>query len=308
MPGVRVAAAGDIACAPGEPPEPGRCRQAATARLIQRQNPAAVIALGDLQYETGALADFKASYDKSWGKFKAKTKPAVGNHEYRTPGAKGYFTYFGRKGAGYYATTIGSWRLYVLNTNCNRIDCARELSWLYDHMEANPTRCSAIAMHHPRYSSGSRTAPATLVAPFWRVAYGHGVDLALAGHDHDYERFAKMDGDSHLRGDGIASFVVGTGGKSLRPKGAVGNRLALLPRRQVRRPDAVVGQGGVLLELPHRHWRGQGSRSAQLPLSLLSEAQTIAADGGCPVIAWRRAWANVVPCTDHCRIVATLRR
>ena len=218
VPGVLVAAAGDIACAPGEPPEPRRCRQAATAGVIQRQNPVAVIALGDLQYEVGAWADFKASYDKTWGEFKSKTKPMVGNHEYGTPGANGYYTYFGRKQPGYYTTNIGSWRLYALNSNCSKIDCDRERRWLYDHMEAHPTRCSAIAMHHPRYSSG-RARSSDMVAPFWRVAYGHGVDLALAGHDHDYERFAKLDGDAHYRQDGITSFVVGTGGRSLVPRG-----------------------------------------------------------------------------------------
>jgi Calcineurin-like phosphoesterase len=219
VPGLRVAAAGDIACAPGERPEPGRCRHAATARIVQRQNPVAVIALGDLQYESGSWADFKRSYDKSWGQFKAKTKPALGNHEYRTRGANGYYTYFGRKPPGYYTKTIGSWRLYVLNSNCSEIDCDRERRWLYNHMEAHPTRCSAIAMHHPRYSSGRDHGSSDMVAPLWRVAYGHGVDLALAGHDHDYERFAKLDGDAHYRQDGITSFVVGTGGKSLRPRG-----------------------------------------------------------------------------------------
>ncbi len=112
-------------------PSPAGAARLRPPGIIQRQNPAAVIALGDLQYETGAWADFKASYDKSWGKFKAKTKPALGNHEYRTPGAKGYYTYFGRKRQGYYTTSIGSWRLYVLNTNCNGIDCDKERRWLY---------------------------------------------------------------------------------------------------------------------------------------------------------------------------------
>ena len=99
----------------------------------------------------------------------------------------------------------------------NRIDCGRELGWLRRSLQANPTRCSAIAMHHPRYSSGIAGSSRTM-APFWRVAYGHRVDLAIAGHDHDYERFAPMDGDAHFRADGIVSFVVGTGGKSLFPK------------------------------------------------------------------------------------------
>ena len=51
---------------------------------------------------------------------------------------------------------------------------------------------------------------------FWEIAYDQRVDLSLAGHDHDYERFAPMDANGSVRpGRGITSFVAGTGGKSL---------------------------------------------------------------------------------------------
>jgi hypothetical protein len=39
----------------------------------------------------------------------------------------------------------------------------------------------------------------------------------LTGHDHDYERFAPQDPDGKADPDGIRQFVVGSGGKSLRP-------------------------------------------------------------------------------------------
>ena len=217
--GVRVLAAGDIACEPGKRATAGTCRQGATARLVRALNPTAVLALGDLQYKIGGWAEFMGSYDKTWGTFKAKTKPLPGNHEYLTRGASGYYTYFGRKAPGYYATDIGTWRVYLLNSNCDDIDCDREETWLRNDLAANPHRCSAIAMHRPRYSSGLEAGSSPSMARFWDIAYAHDVDLALAGHDHDYERFAPMDGHDHLRSDGIVSFVVGTGGRSLGPRG-----------------------------------------------------------------------------------------
>jgi hypothetical protein len=49
----------------------------------------------------------------------------------------------------------------------------------------------------------------------WRALYRHGADVVLAGHDHDYERFAPQDSTGRLdRRRGIREFVVGTGGKS----------------------------------------------------------------------------------------------
>jgi len=212
---VKVVAVGDIACPPGSRVTPTTCKQAATARLAQQVDPRWVIALGDLQYPTGRLADFQASYDVSWGALKARTKPVPGNHEYYTAGAKGYYSYFGRRPPGYSATDIGSWRVYLLNSNCDRIDCARERAWLRADLETHPHACSAIVMHHPRYSSGAEHGSNPAMAGFWRIADDHGVDLALAGHDHDYERFHRMDAYGHRTSTGIVGFVSGTGGKSL---------------------------------------------------------------------------------------------
>ena len=78
-----IAAAGDIACAPGGVVTATTCRQAKTAGLFLG-NPAitAVLPLGDEQYETGALADFQAVYDATWGRALGKTHPVPGNHEY----------------------------------------------------------------------------------------------------------------------------------------------------------------------------------------------------------------------------------
>ncbi len=216
--GPTVVAVGDIACKPGDPVTPLRCQQDATAALAQTYDPRYVLGLGDLQYETGALTAFANSYDKSWGALKQVTRPVPGNHEYRTPEARDYYTYFEdqvSRAEGYYAFDVGSWRVYALNSNCTLIDCARQARWLNRQMTNTPRSCSAIMLHHPLFSSGGEHGNSSEGRRFWNVAYRHGADLALSGHDHDYERFRRMNpsGDPDL--NGLFQFVAGTGGKSL---------------------------------------------------------------------------------------------
>ena len=54
-----------------------------------------VFTLGDNVYNSGTRAEFANCYGPTWGRHKARTKPSVGNHEYLTSGASGYFGYFG---------------------------------------------------------------------------------------------------------------------------------------------------------------------------------------------------------------------
>lgn len=218
---VMVVAAGDIACAPGKAVAATGCRQAATARLARSFRPRYVVPLGDEQYEDGGLADYRSSYARTWGRLKAISRPVPGNHDYHHRGAAGYFAYFRQATSppGYYAFDVNGWRIYALNSNCSDVNCGAEAAWLNQDMTAHPRACTAIAMHHPRYSSGAHHGDTPAVRPLWQVAVNHRADLALAGHDHEYERFRAMDATGHVTRNGLVSFVVGTGGKSLYRKG-----------------------------------------------------------------------------------------
>src|SRR3954468_18457302 len=89
-----VAAAGDVACGPaGTGVFP--CQQVATSGLLLNISPAAVLALGDNQYNSGSLSDYNGFYNPSWGRLKSITHPVLGNHEYGSPNGAGYFDYFG---------------------------------------------------------------------------------------------------------------------------------------------------------------------------------------------------------------------
>jgi hypothetical protein len=229
--GPKVAAAGDIACDPSSAFFNGgagsglNCRQRATSDLLVAGNYAAVLALGDLQYEDGSASKFTASYDPSWGRVKAITKPAPGNHEYQTSGAAGYYGYFGAAAGdptkGYYSYDIGSWHVIALNSNCSAVGgCgagSQQEQWLRVDLAAHSSaQCTLAYWHHPRFSSGSHGSDATYQA-FWQALYDANADLVLVGHDHDYERFAPQTPSGALDlARGIRQFVSGAGGKEVR--------------------------------------------------------------------------------------------
>ncbi len=189
--------------------------------------PGTVITLGDNAYEFGTINDFNKCYDPSWGRQKARTYPTPGNHDYLTPGATGYFTYFGAAAGdphkGYYSYDIGDWHIIVLNSNCVEVGgCgvkSAQVAWLQSDLAAHPTLCTLAYWHHPLFTSGGQGND-DAVKPLWQVLYQAGVELVLNGHDHDYERFAPQDPNGVADPvKGIREIVVGTGGKELRPIG-----------------------------------------------------------------------------------------
>jgi len=213
--------AGDIASCKN--PEGAR----ATAKLIE-QIPGTVFAAGDLAYEKGSAADFKNCYDPAWGRFKDRTKPALGNHEYVEPTASAYFQYWGAQagapGKGYYSYDLGSWHIVVLNTNCgakNLGGCgvgSPEETWLKEDLAKHADACIIAYGHHALFSSGLFKSHAVHpeLKQLWQDLYAAHADLVLAGHEHSYERFAPQDPDGKADPQrGIREIVVGTGGRSL---------------------------------------------------------------------------------------------
>jgi acid phosphatase type 7 len=228
---VTIVAAGDIACDPSSENfnnglgNEKRCRQKYVADIIGQVNPDAVLTLGDTQYEENTLEQFMASYDLSWGKYKSLTYPAVGNHEYLTADAAGYYSYFGSAAGdpskGYYSYDLGAWHMVVLNSNCNEVGGCEADSpqgqWLKADLAAHPTTCTLAYWHHPRFSSGHHGSDAGYV-DFWETLQQASAELVLVGHDHNYERFAPQDASGNADPEhGLRQFVVGTGGKGLRP-------------------------------------------------------------------------------------------
>ncbi|MBI3771816.1 MAG: metallophosphoesterase [Gammaproteobacteria bacterium] len=208
---VTVIAAGDI----------GECRlpgASLTANLIEKME-GDILAVGDLVYPEGAPKDYIKCYEPTWGRFKARTLPTPGNHDYGTRDAAGYFGYFGTQageiGKGYYSVDRPGWHIVALNSNIDARADSEQVAWLQHDLATTQASCILAFWHHPRYSSGPH-GNNNHMAAIWEILAQHHASIVISGHDHDYERLAPMDGAGQIDvPHGIRSFVVGTGGARL---------------------------------------------------------------------------------------------
>jgi len=208
-PSVVLVGAGDIATCTNNNDE-------ATAKLIEGID-GTVFAAGDNAYPNGSPTDYATCYDPTWGRFKSRTHPAPGNHEYNTPGAAGYFGYFGAAAGdpskGYYSYDLGSWHIVVINSAIARAVGSAQEQWLRADLAAHPAKCTLAYWHHPRFSSGASHGSDASMQATWQALYDYGADVVVSGHEHNYERFAPQTPAGELdTAQGIRQFVVGTGG------------------------------------------------------------------------------------------------
>jgi hypothetical protein len=224
----------------------------ATAALLANI-PGTVLALGDNAYPDATRPQYANCYDNYrlsdgsvydatrtfwWGKYKDRTMPVVGNHEYHiSKVAQPYFDYFSavngfkqppapvpnttrnpglKPGKGYYSYDRGSWHIVALNSNCNKVGGCEKASaqgkWLRNNLANTNKQCTLAYFHHPLYSTGNNI-PNPKVKPLWQILYNNGAEVIVNGHAHRYERFAPITsrGTTDLQ-NGIRQFVAGTGG------------------------------------------------------------------------------------------------
>jgi acid phosphatase type 7 len=193
----------------------------ATAKLIDII-PGTVFAVGDLAYPDGSDEQFASCYGPTWGRFKDRTRPAPGNHEYHS-GASGYSRYFGPQAGDpnkeYYSFDLGAWHMIALNSECQEVGgcdaSSPQAQWLRQDLAQHPAKCTLAYFHKPLFSSGAAHGNDLNLRPLWEVLYTANVDVVINGHDHDYERFAPQDPQGKADPQrGIREFVVGTGGKN----------------------------------------------------------------------------------------------
>jgi hypothetical protein len=217
-----------------------------------------VFVAGDNAYPDGTAQNFVDHYSTTWGQLIRNSWPAIGNHEYADYArrdANGYFDFFGGSVAGFpqaspaplnrpdgwYAYDWGQWKIAVLNSNCNEVNCAAQNSWLQGVLAAsvagetsgNP-KCQLVYAHHPRFSDclpsdeggscpgsgdagGASKTKNPLEKYLWNTMYDYGVDVFVSGHDHGYQRFPRFNKvePPAQENQGVRQYVVGSGGKDL---------------------------------------------------------------------------------------------
>ena len=180
-----------------------------------------VFTTGDNVYPSGTYGQFRDCYTPTWGRHRDRTRPTPGNHDYETPNAAAYYNYFGANagpaGRGYYSYTAGEWHIVALNSEIDVRAGSPQEQWLRAELTANPTACSAVIWHRPRFSSGPN-GDSRDMQDIWRTVNELNVDVVLTGHEHFYERFAPQDVNG--KADpvrGVRQFIIGTGGRAVSP-------------------------------------------------------------------------------------------
>ncbi|HZM80868.1 MAG TPA: DNRLRE domain-containing protein [Candidatus Limnocylindrales bacterium] len=188
----------------------------ATAALLDNI-PGTVFTAGDNVYPNGTASEFASFYEPTWGRHKARTRPAPGNHDYNTSGATGYYNYFGASagpsGRGYYSYDLGNWHVVSLNSEVSTSAGSAQEQWLRADLAASTKPCTFAYWHKPRFTSGSNHSPNTAIGPLVQALYDFNAEVVVAGHNHQYERFAPMNPSGGLdTARGIRHFVAGMGG------------------------------------------------------------------------------------------------
>ncbi|MFN0316505.1 MAG: metallophosphoesterase family protein, partial [Burkholderiales bacterium] len=119
----------------------------------------------------------------------------------------------GPRGSGFYSFDLGAWHVVALNSNIVNTPLGKTQEvWLKANLATHRTQCTLAFFHHPRFTSGWH-GNNDKVKNLWNILHDAGVDVALSGHDHDYERLAPLDKEGQLDSKhGIRQFIAGTGG------------------------------------------------------------------------------------------------
>ncbi len=172
-----------------------------------------IIHTGDLAYNDGKLGQFESTVFRIYAELFARIPffPAAGNHEYNTAKGAAFRSVFslpGDSGEKWYSYDWGNVHFVALDTEASYTEQA---AWLDADLAATEQPWKIIYMHRPPYSSGDHGSDTSLRAKLAPVVEKHGVQLVLAGHDHNYERMTPQ--------NGVAYVVTGGGGIGTRPVG-----------------------------------------------------------------------------------------
>lgn len=188
------------------------------AALVKSWEPEFIVTVGDNNYPSGKadtidenigqyFHEYIYPYIGQYGTGADINRffPVLGNHDWKTPGAKPYLDYFELPGnERYYDVDWGAVHLFIIDSDSHEPDkiglSSDQAAWLKTSLNASNASWKLVFMHHPPYSSGMHGSQDALQWPYkeW------GADAVIAGHDHDYER---------LTIDGLPYFVNGLGGQ-----------------------------------------------------------------------------------------------
>jgi hypothetical protein len=164
---------------------------------------------GDVAYDNGTIAQYEANVFGVYADLFRNIPlfPSSGNHDYRTQQGAPFRSVFNLPGdEKWYSYDYGRVHFVALDTEASY---ATQAKWLDEDLAKTTMPWKVVYMHRPPYSSGDHGSDTSLRRALAPVLERHGVQLVLAGHDHNYERIHPQNGTHYI--------VTGGGGVGTRP-------------------------------------------------------------------------------------------
>lgn len=130
---------------------------------------------------------------------------AIGDHDDHKGHVKDEMAYFHMPN-DYYMAHEGPVDFFILNTTFF-VRSPEQRQWIAKALAESKAPWKIVIGHHPLYSSGRNGGTKGTRKILEPLLIQHKVDLYLAGHDHDYERFSPIHGVQYIVSGGGGSYL-----------------------------------------------------------------------------------------------------
>jgi hypothetical protein len=196
----RIAVAGDVGYANDRAAKTGAAIVAAGAGRPYD----ALLLLGDNVYPAGDPARLPATVFEPFGPVLdtgARLLAILGNHDVKEGHADAQVAALGMP-ARWYSEVLGDVTFVALDSNDPYNP--DQLAWLEQTLAGARTTWKVAALHHPPYSAGYQGSSLDARRAFSPLFERYGVQLALSGHEHDYQRSTPINGVTYIVSGGAA--------------------------------------------------------------------------------------------------------
>ncbi|MGH2531744.1 MAG: metallophosphoesterase [Thermomicrobiales bacterium] len=185
------------------------------AAVLRSMDPDFVLITGDVVYRRGGLCHYEEKFFDPYAELIASAPlyAAVGNHDLLAEGGAAFDDVFGidNETGRWFSFDHGPVHVVVLDSEVyhepDQAAIDQQRAWLDADLGATSLPWTVAVLHRPPHSSTPDQAEPTIRADLAPLFASHGVDVVLAGHAHNYERFVPIDGVTYV--------VTGGGGADL---------------------------------------------------------------------------------------------
>lgn len=191
---LRLAAAGDVGT--GSPQE--HAVADAMAAVGDERSFDALLLLGDNVYPAGDPSQLRRAVFEPFAatlESGAELLAVLGNHDVENGNGDAQSAALGMPGR-WYARQLGP--VLFIGLDSTRPDDPEQRAWLDETLAATAATWKIVAMHHPPYSAGRHGSDQQVRNAFQPSFERYGVQLVLAGHDHDYQRSKPINGVTYI--------------------------------------------------------------------------------------------------------------